>query len=76
MPAPAGAAIFSRRTMAAAFEKEKLLPQPLVVENKPGGSGGIAFAYVAGKKKDPYFLLTAVTSFHDHAADGPDPGGS
>jgi putative tricarboxylic transport membrane protein len=57
-----GSDIFAR-TMAAAFEKDKLLPQPLVVENKPGGSGGIAFAYVAGKKKDPYFLLTAVTSF-------------
>ena len=57
-----GSDIFSR-TMAAAFEKERLLPQPIVVENKPGGSGGIAFAYVAGKKKDPYFILTAVTSF-------------
>ena len=45
------------------MEKDKLLPQPIVVENKPGGSGGIAFAYVAGKKKDPYYLVTAVTSF-------------
>ncbi len=57
-----GSDIFSR-TLSAAFEKEKLLPQPIVVENKPGGSGAIAFAYVAGKKADPYFLLTAVTSF-------------
>ena len=57
-----GSDIFAR-TLAAAFEKEKILPQPIVVENKPGGSGAIAFAYVAGKKKDPYFLLTAVTSF-------------
>ena len=57
-----GSDIFAR-TLSAAFEKEKLLPQPIVVENKPGGSGAIAFAYVAGKKKDPYFLLTAVTSF-------------
>jgi putative tricarboxylic transport membrane protein len=57
-----GSDIFAR-TMAAAVEKEKLLPQPLVVENKPGGSGGIAFAYVANKKKDPYFMVTAVTSF-------------
>src|SRR5512138_2344289 len=57
-----GSDIFAR-TMAAAIEKERILPQPLVVENKPGGSGGIAFAYVAGKKKDPYFLVTAVTSF-------------
>jgi len=57
-----GSDIFAR-TMAAAIEKEKLFPQPLVVENKPGGSGAIAFAYVAGKKKDPYYLVTAVTSF-------------
>ncbi|MBI4735376.1 MAG: tripartite tricarboxylate transporter substrate binding protein [candidate division NC10 bacterium] len=57
-----GSDIFAR-TLAAAFEKEKLVPQPIVVENKPGGSGAIAFAYVGGKKKDPYYLLTAVTSF-------------
>jgi putative tricarboxylic transport membrane protein len=57
-----GSDIFAR-TMAAANDKEKFFPQPVVVENKPGGSGAIAFAYVAGKKGDPYFLLTAVTSF-------------
>lgn len=57
-----GSDIFAR-TLAAVFEKERLLPQPIVVENKPGGSGAIAFAYVGGKKGDPYFLLTAVTSF-------------
>lgn len=57
-----GSDIFAR-TMASSVEKNKLLSQPLVVENKPGGSGAIAFAYVAGKKKDPYFMLTAVTSF-------------
>ena len=57
-----GSDIFAR-TLASSVEKDKLLPQPLVVENKPGGSGGIAFAYVAGKQKDPYFMVTAVTSF-------------
>ena len=57
-----GSDIFAR-TLSAAFDKEKLLSQPIVVENKPGGSGAIAFAYVAGKKADPHFLLTAVTSF-------------
>ena len=57
-----GSDIFSR-TMSAANDKEKYLPQPIVVENKPGGSGAISFAYVAGKKGDPYFMLTAVTSF-------------
>jgi putative tricarboxylic transport membrane protein len=57
-----GSDIFSR-TLAAGNDKDKFLPQPIVVENKPGGSGAIAFAYVANKKKDPYFLVTAVTSF-------------
>jgi len=57
-----GSDIFAR-ILAAGFEKDKLLSQPIVVENKAGGSGAIAFAYVAGKKGDPYFLLTAVTSF-------------
>jgi len=57
-----GSDIFAR-TMAAGVDKNNLLPKPLVVENKPGGSGGIAFAYVASKKKDPYYMVTAVTSF-------------
>ncbi len=57
-----GSDIFAR-TLTANFEKDKLLPQPVVVENKPGGSGAIAYAYVASKRKDPYFLLTATPSF-------------
>ena len=51
------------RTIASAIEKNKLLPQPVIVEPKPGGSGGIAFAYVAGKKKDPYYMVTATPTF-------------
>jgi putative tricarboxylic transport membrane protein len=57
-----GSDIFAR-TLAAGFEKDKILPQPIIVENRAGGSGAIAFAYVAGKKKDPHFMVTAVTSF-------------
>lgn len=57
-----GSDIFAR-VLAAANDKEKFFPEPVVVENKPGGSGAVAFAYVAGKKKDPYFILTSVASF-------------
>jgi putative tricarboxylic transport membrane protein len=57
-----GSDIFAR-TMASAVEKGKLLPKPLVIENKPGGSGAIGYGYVAGKKKDPYFLVTVTPSF-------------
>ncbi len=51
------------RFIAAVFEKHKLLPHPIVVENKTGGSGAIAMAYVAGKKKDPYYILGVTTLF-------------
>ena len=53
-----GSDLFAR-TLAALVEKDKLLPQPIVVENKAGGSGMVAFSYVAGKRRNPYFLLTA-----------------
>jgi tripartite-type tricarboxylate transporter receptor subunit TctC len=33
------------------------LGQPIIVENKPGGSGALAAAYVAGVKPDGYTLL-------------------
>jgi putative tricarboxylic transport membrane protein len=56
-----GSDIFAR-TLAAGFEKDKLLPQPVVVENRPGGGGAIAFAYVAGKKGDPHFLVTSLVT--------------
>jgi putative tricarboxylic transport membrane protein len=69
-----GSDIFAR-TMAATFEKEKLLPQPIVVENKPGGSGAIAFGYVASKKGDPHFMVTAVTSFLTTPLSGKSPVG-
>jgi putative tricarboxylic transport membrane protein len=51
------------RVVAASFKKYNLLPQPIVVENKVGGSHGVAMAYVAGKKKDPYYLMLTTTLF-------------
>jgi len=51
------------RMMQAVIEKEKLCLQTVAVVNRSGGGGAIAFAYVAGKKGDPHFWLTATTSF-------------
>ncbi len=51
------------RFIGSVFEKHKLLPQPIVVENKTGGSGAVAMAYVAGKKKDPYYIMGVTTLF-------------
>jgi putative tricarboxylic transport membrane protein len=51
------------RTMQSIIVKEKLFTHTIAVVNRPGGGGAIAFAYVAGKKGDPHFWLTATTSF-------------
>jgi putative tricarboxylic transport membrane protein len=51
------------RMMQGVIEREKLTSQPIAVVNRAGGGGAIAFAYVAGKKGDPHFWLTATTSF-------------
>ena len=50
------------RMVAEIVGKQKLLSQPLVVVNKPGGGGAIGQTYVAGKKGDPYTILLACTS--------------
>jgi putative tricarboxylic transport membrane protein len=59
---PGSGSDITARITSATIEKYKLLPQPIVVENKPGGSHAVATAYVAGKKKDPYFLMASTST--------------
>ena len=61
--APGGGSDQFARWIQATFDKYKLLPQPIVVENKPGGAAAVSMAYVAGKKKDPHYLLTVTGVF-------------
>jgi tripartite-type tricarboxylate transporter receptor subunit TctC len=42
----------------------KLLAQPVVVDNKPGGSGNIAYQGVARAPKDGYTLLVSYSAYH------------
>lgn len=49
-----GADMFARALAEAA---KTTLPQPLVVENRPGGGGATSNAYVAGRPADGYTLL-------------------
>jgi putative tricarboxylic transport membrane protein len=53
---PGGGADVVARVIAEIVAREKLLAQPLVVQNRTGGGGTIAMNYVAGKKGDPYVL--------------------
>lgn len=58
--APGGSMDLSSRAMAAAAEK--LLGNPVVVENKGGGGGTVALALVANAKPDGYTLCAATST--------------
>jgi putative tricarboxylic transport membrane protein len=46
------------RAVAEIVRREKLLPQPMQVVNRVGGSGALAFNYFKTKRGDPYQLLS------------------
>lgn len=61
--AAGGGSDIMARTIAAMMEKEKMLPQPLVVVNRPGASGVLGYMHVGQKTGDPYVITTATNSF-------------
>ncbi|MBI3043834.1 MAG: tripartite tricarboxylate transporter substrate binding protein [Betaproteobacteria bacterium] len=58
--AGAGSDIFAR-FVADIIRTEQLIPQPLVINNRGGGGGAIAFSYVVKKRGDPYSILAVPT---------------
>ena len=46
------------RAMAEIVRREKFLPQPLMVVNRVGGAGALAYNFFKTKRGDPYFLLS------------------
>lgn len=59
---PGGGADLVARVFAEIVAKEKLLSQPLVVQNRAGGGGAIAQTFVAGKRGDPYVVQSIAVS--------------
>ena len=58
---PGGGTDLFARTVTEILIKEKAFPQPIIVSNRPGGSGVIAFNHVKGKRGDPHVVLTMAT---------------
>jgi putative tricarboxylic transport membrane protein len=46
------------RAVAEIIRRDKLLPQPLQVVNRVGGSGALAYNFFKGKRGDPYHMLS------------------
>jgi tripartite-type tricarboxylate transporter receptor subunit TctC len=42
----------------------KALGQPVVIDNRPGGSGNVAYGFVARAPADGYTLLTSYSAYH------------
>jgi putative tricarboxylic transport membrane protein len=53
----AGQDVFGR-LVAEVSAREKLLPVPFVVVNRPGGSGTVSSLFIKGKRGDPYYMLS------------------
>ena len=45
------------RTVAEAISRERIFAQHIVIANRVGGGGSIAFNYMKMKRGDPYFVL-------------------
>lgn len=60
---PGGGSDLFARTFSNAVQTNKLLEKVITPENMPGASGAVAFAYVAEKAGDPYYLLNASGQF-------------
>ncbi|MGE4283011.1 MAG: tripartite tricarboxylate transporter substrate binding protein [Clostridia bacterium] len=72
MSAGGGSDVFSR-TIVKIINDNKLMPQPVVVVNKPGGSGSIGYTYLSEKKGNPYYFGTVSSSFYTAPLTGGSP---
>jgi putative tricarboxylic transport membrane protein len=59
--APGGGTDVFARAISEMLQREKLISQPIVVANRVGGGGTIAFSHMKSKRGDPHVVLTVAT---------------
>jgi putative tricarboxylic transport membrane protein len=57
-----GSDIFAR-VVGQQLLEQGLIPRPMIIENRPGGSGAVAYSYIASHVGEPYFMGTASGNF-------------
>lgn len=68
---PGGGTDVFARAVADIITRERLLPQPVTVSNRSGGSGAVAYNYIKSKRGDPHVVLTVASGTFLTAAAGP-----
>jgi putative tricarboxylic transport membrane protein len=58
---PGGGTDLFARAVTDILAREKVFSQAIIVANRPGGSGAIAFNHIKSKRGDPHFVLTMAT---------------
>lgn len=69
---PGGGTDVFARLIQEILTREKIVTQPMIVANKTGGAGAVAFGYVKGKRGEPHTVLTIATGSFVTAISRPD----
>jgi putative tricarboxylic transport membrane protein len=59
--APGGGTDVFARAVAEILQREKIISQPIIVSNRTGGGGAVAFNHIKMRRGDPYTVLTVAT---------------
>ncbi len=59
---PGGGSDIFARSIASIMGKEKIIKQPIIIKNMPGGGGAVGTDYLGSQRGNPYRLMVASAS--------------
>ena len=69
---PGGGTDLFMRSITGFLEKEKIFSQPIILSNRTGGAGVVAYNYIKSKRGDPHVIMTTGTGGILNAAARPE----